>query len=111
MQIHKYNVCSCSAEALPSLHTRVRSENSDVSQSTGWTSLFGTGLIEMCTFNMSDCNTSERMNSEIKVANKNTDRCVSGIYFNSYIKGGELTSILSTPFSVHAGYIQNLFVI
>lgn len=35
--------------------------------------LFDTGLIEMCTFNMWDLNTSERMNTETKVANKNTD--------------------------------------
>lgn len=39
------------------------------------------------------------MNTEIKVANKTTDRCISGIYFNRYIKGRKLTSLLSQPLS------------
>lgn len=70
MKIHNYNISSCSAETLLSLHTHVRSENIGMSQSSGWTSLFDTGLTEMCTFNISDLNNSERVNTEIKVANK-----------------------------------------
>lgn len=57
-----------------------------MSQSTGWTSLFDTDFIEMCTVIMSDLNNSERGNTEIKVANKNTDRLVSGIYLKDTLK-------------------------
>lgn len=55
---------------------------------------------------MLEVNTSKRMNTEIKVANKNTDRRITGIYFNRYIKGRELTSLLSQPLSQ---FMQDIF--
>lgn len=107
----QYNLCSCTTVALPLLYpgVTVRSETT-VYVLEYWLNqpeqLFDTGLIEIGTFNMLDVNTSKRMNAEIKVANKNTGRCISGIYFNRHIKVRELTSFLSHLLSQ---FLQDLF--
>lgn len=52
---------------------------------------------------MLDVNTSKRMNTEIKGANKNRQR-ITGIYFNRYIKGRDIPSL--SPFSQ---FMQDIF--